>query len=620
MKIVVVTVPLRESACSFPPLACFSVISALLKNGYKREDIIFYNVDLLRPTMEESLEFISNEKPDLLAISAPVSTGYNYIKTLSAGVKSVLPETTILLGGNLGASAQIILAKTQVDFICTGEGEKTIVEFVRCLENKPNKDAFLDVKGLCFITEAGKTILTTPPEPLKGEEIYDYDWDLVEQYDHTKYLIVPKAEHVWCNHPRVQRIYKTRKNIVSIVPIKGCVNRCTFCHRWTKGIRYKPLEKVMKEVDYLVNEHSVGFIQFVVEDFGSNPKWTNQFIEDLKDRDIVWTIGGMRVSAVRRDILQRMHDAGCVNIDFGMESGSQKMLDSMEKNTSVEQNRNAVIETTKTGIKTAIQLVIGMPGESPQTINETLSFTSFFAQLSSTNDPNALSINFAQALPGTPLYEFGRRRKLIGQTIDDEEQYLLNISGKDARDGSTTLNFTDYPRLLLENWSLKLQVYTRQAYIEKWGLAEYYKGILKNNKYRGDLNTSKKDVDSGYYASPKRCKETLPELKTKIPSILTLLRQKKLGMLLMLHPAMVWRFRHLLLVLTTVNVVIKYNRAMAKRMILEYVNWHFTHLFKKQMFTFVGDKYMSVRRFLKKGHLPLIKSDDPNLQTLRDGS
>ena len=97
----------------------------------------------------------------------------------------------------------------------------------------------------------------------------------------------------------------------------------------------------------------------------------------------------------------------------------------------------------------------------------------YFSELSPEIDPNNAGINFAQALPGTPLYEYARRSGLIGPTIDDEENYLLQISDRDARDGETNINFTDYPKLLLESWHFEIQIKTRNAYIQKWGIESY---------------------------------------------------------------------------------------------------------------------------------------------------
>ena len=102
-KIIIVTTPIRPTPTYYPPVGSLSVVAALHNSGF--EDTHFYNIDLLRPSYDEVLAHLKREQPDILGISAIVSTAYGYTKKLSMDVKAILPETTVLLGGNLGASA-----------------------------------------------------------------------------------------------------------------------------------------------------------------------------------------------------------------------------------------------------------------------------------------------------------------------------------------------------------------------------------------------------------------------------------------------------------------------------------------------------------------------------------
>jgi anaerobic magnesium-protoporphyrin IX monomethyl ester cyclase len=119
-KILIITTPIRPIPTGFPPLGSLSIISALNRAGFSNTE--FYNIDLLRPRYQDTIDHILKQKPDILGISAVVSTAYEYSKRLSLDIKKLLPKTTIILGGNMGASAEIILKKTGVDFVCTGEG------------------------------------------------------------------------------------------------------------------------------------------------------------------------------------------------------------------------------------------------------------------------------------------------------------------------------------------------------------------------------------------------------------------------------------------------------------------------------------------------------------------
>ena len=143
---------------------------------------------------------------------------------------------------------------------------------------------------------------------------------------------------------------------------KGCVARCTFCHRWDKGIRYIPVSVVMNRIDYMIENHNVGFINFGDENFGTDKRWLGLFLEEIKKRDLLWRVQGMRVNCITPDWVVKMKEAGCTGILFGMESGSQKMLDIMEKATTAKQNMDAIKWVVEKKLFTVIQLIIGMHG------------------------------------------------------------------------------------------------------------------------------------------------------------------------------------------------------------------------------------------------------------------
>ena len=136
---------------------------------------------------------------------------------------------------------------------------------------------------------------------------------------------------------------------------------------------------------------------------------------------VLWCAGAVRTKTVSPDMIAMMKDAGCVSLSYGMETGSPSILEVMEKKTSLQDNMNAQKWTVEAGFNTVVQLVLGMPGESPKTVRETTEFCKYCFTLSPTLNPNNFSINYAQALPGTPLYEYARRSGLIESGLDGEE-------------------------------------------------------------------------------------------------------------------------------------------------------------------------------------------------------
>jgi anaerobic magnesium-protoporphyrin IX monomethyl ester cyclase len=648
-KILIITTPIRPVPTDYPPLGSLAIITALNKADF--HDVEFYNIDYLRPKYKDVINYIKDSKPDILGISAVVSTAYEYSKNLSIDIKKVLPNTTILLGGNLGASAEIILKKTGVDFVCTGEGERTIVDFAECWKTAANKKDFENVKGVAFLDE--NDLKVTPfPDPIPAEEVYDIDWSILEDLDQMDFFVPshdnsPIIKYTLSKDPRTYEPHRANKRSGNIVSSKGCVARCTFCHRWDKGIRYIPIPLIMERVDFLIQKYNVGFISFSDENFGSDRKWLALFTKEIKKRDLLFQVGGMRVDTITPEAIEQLKDAGCASIFYGMESGSQRILDVMEKKTTVEQNYNAVKWMAQSNLYTVVQIVIGMPGENSETIEETCQFTSYFVEQSPDIDPNQLSINFAQALPGTPLYELGRRKIDIGQSLDEEEEYLLKISDRDARDGETYHNFTDYPKLMLEKWHYEIQNKTRHAYIQKWGLDRYHQSIMKSNRYfklKDALEDSSKK-DTGYFADPARSMQKgLPNENTpkapassaatdsihdseedfnfergqKIPSLWFLVKQKHIGAIATFYPNFFYKMRGASMIFVFLNCIRKTSIRYAFKLLAEYIRWRITSLPLMKQDHFDPD-FLSLRKLIRRKMIPDIESDNPSMAILRKG-
>tara|TARA_B100000686_G_scaffold114558_1_gene122080 strand:- start:1732 stop:3699 length:1968 start_codon:yes stop_codon:yes gene_type:complete len=644
-KILIVTTPIKETLNVFPPMGSLSVITALKKAGFDKTD--FYDIDYLRVPFEEAIVHIEKEKPDILGISSVVSTAYAYTKKLSLEIKKRLPKTTILLGGNLGASAEVILKKTGVEFVCTSEGEQTAIDFVNCWLTAESKEEFKNVRGLAFLDQKGDLEITPYQDPLSKEKIFDIDWSIMGSSEEIDFFF-PRIENApitavsFSGDPRAFEPHRRGKRIGVIPASKGCVARCTFCHRFDKGIRYIPVPILMERLDYLIRERDVGFILFSDENFGTDRKWLALFLEEITKRDLLWRVGGMRVNTINPESIKKMKDAGCTSIFYGMESGSQKMLDVMEKVTTVEQNYNAVRWMAENNLYTILQLVVGMPGETNETMEDNIKFACYFVEQSPNTDFTDLSINFAQALPATPLYEIARHKGVIGQTVDGEEEYLLRISDREARDGETTLNFTEYPAFVLEKWSFELQSRARYAYINKWGLDQYYKLILGSTKFR-HLTEPKEPVireDSGYFAEPARShdthlgtilfqrkalkgeynfKEEVDLEKRQIPSVWTLIKKRSLSTAATFYPKFFEKVQFLNTVFVFWNCLRKYGWRHSFKLFNDYMGWLFCSALlsiKRQKFT---TEYISLRKLLRKKTFPVIETDNPAMEILRKG-
>ena len=142
------------------------------------------------------------------------------------------------------------------------------------------------------------------------------------------------------------------------------------------------------------------------------------------------------------------------SIIFGIESGSNRILTIMEKKVKVEDNIKALKLLKECGLFTIIQLVIGMPGENNETIKETINFLNDVVGY--VYDPMLLSVNYAQALPGSTLYDYALLKKYINNDIDSQEEYLLKISDVNAADIKHYINMTSENMYNVMTWQSKI--------------------------------------------------------------------------------------------------------------------------------------------------------------------
>lgn len=486
MRIMLVTIPLRGKPDRTIPVACLSLMKYLRKNGVEAE-VYFYHIDALRPRYEDALATIQNWKPDILGISAVVSTAYAYTKNLSLDVKAMFPNTLVVVGGNLAASAEILLRRTGTDICVLGEGEIPFLNIVRRAETTRKPTDFMDVPGVAVLDPNGQLHNSGYAPTLAPMEIWDYDNEDLEKSADIGWYIYPafdadgKPADQWIReHPKSYEPHRRNKYVASLYVSKGCVARCTFCHRWDKGLRHIPVDRLMRSLDRLVERYNVGFLKTDAETFGNDKRWLAEFCDRLKPYDVLARAGGVRVNTIDQDWIGRLSNAGYISLVYGNETGSEDMLKIMEKKVSLEDNYNAIKWTVAAGITTGVQLVLGMPGETPKTIRETIEYCKRVLTYSKDQDINSVSSNYAQALPGTPLYEYARAKGLIEPGLDGEEKYLLEISDQNAYDALESINFTDSPLLTCMTWRPLISVETKHHYQKVFGREHYLKCAAKS--------------------------------------------------------------------------------------------------------------------------------------------
>jgi len=456
MKICICTTPIRPIATSFPPFGSIAVIQALRNIG---EQVNFYHIDYHRYTYDQNSKYFATNQFDMVGISAVVSTAYAYTKNLIELIKKVSPKTIIFVGGNLAASAEILHRKANADYCIIGDGEIIAQNLVKTIKDKKTTDDDLNkIRGITFINSKNVFRFTGYDTPLTADKIEMPDFSILEDENCLDHYMPEPNPTSFGFDPKHK--FKKGERQATVVFSKGCVARCTFCHRFEKGYRVIPIETIKNHLKMLMEKYNVKYIHVGDENFGSYKKETIKLVDLMGSLNLTWRSNGVRAHTMDLEMLKHWKKNGCGLTTSGIESGSPTILKVMEKKVSLEKNIDAIRSIYKADMATVIQLVIGMPGETDKTIDETIDFLlkvmPYYSEIHKNTLDLEISINYAQALPGTPLYEYAREYNYVGKDVNSEEEYLLKISDKDAYDNDHFLNYTQQPLLKVLGWRAKI--------------------------------------------------------------------------------------------------------------------------------------------------------------------
>jgi len=346
---------------------------------------------------EESIKkyFSANYKYNLLpdfVLFGAMSTNYKQVKNISRILKSLFANIKLVCGGTIATiHSQLLLEKLGIDICVIGEGEETIVELLKCSNN------LRSIKGIAFL-DKGEYVKTSSRERVGKIQ------SLVPVYRYFN------MEGYISSYKHFQG-YRG----VMVSGSRGCYYKCEFCVRpFGKEIIYRKVDEIVDEISFLTKTYKIEYFFLCDELPWSNKKWMNELATCLIDNkiNVMWVTAGRvnQFSYKDRDLLKLAKKSGLVRICFGVESASKKILQNMKKvGVSTEKAKKTFRLLREIGIKPSASIVMGYPGETPETIQETVSFLK----------ENLLvmkSFFILQPYPGTEVYE-----KYVKNGIGEED-------------------------------------------------------------------------------------------------------------------------------------------------------------------------------------------------------
>jgi anaerobic magnesium-protoporphyrin IX monomethyl ester cyclase len=379
----------------FPPIGIMSLSSVLKQAGH--ECVMFDQANPDTPN-DVIVDRINREQPALVGLSFLSTTSYPYAKILARQIRATNQKVRLAFGG-VFATLNAPLVKLQcpeVDFVCRGDGEQLLLEL---LANFDHPEA---VAGLTWMKD-GK-VIQNPNRPM---ERHLDQWPFPDRES----LKLDFVESMPLDVPAVLSM----ERFTTMQTSRGCPWPCVFCDipifnegKW----RARSAQHVVAELKYL-EEHGYGSVYFVDDHFLLQPKRIEAICKGVMDEGlkIQWGIEG-RVDSVAQHLFPAMAKAHCRTVMFGIESGSQRILDRLKKEQTLEEVRTAVRNAKKAGIEIVHGFfTVGNPDETVEDMKATFDFASKLPL-------DTFGFNRLCVYRGTPLWQEYVKRGLVSEASD----------------------------------------------------------------------------------------------------------------------------------------------------------------------------------------------------------
>jgi len=372
MKIAVIAPPYPLEEAPAPPLGVTYVAAAFAAAGAEVK-ILDYIVN--RYTPEKLKAELDAFRPDAVGATS-VTLNFYGAADIVRTAKRHQPDIVAIMGGpHVSFDAENTLkAYPEIDLIVRGEGERTIAELTPRLHDRGDWDA---IRGLTFRRN--------------GELVRTEDREFIEDLDTlplpARHLL-PLSRYQALGYP------------ISIITSRGCPYSCIFCQGRRmvgKKIRKRSASLIVDEIEHILS-YGINRINVADDLFASDSTKVREVCGEIQERGLSFTWSAFaRVNTVNRETLQIMKETGCDSVSFGVESGNPEMLKRIRKNITLDQVRQAVRLCNDVGMIAHTSFIVGLPGETMETLEETKRFAGTLGSL--------YGYHFLSPFPGTTVRE-----------------------------------------------------------------------------------------------------------------------------------------------------------------------------------------------------------------------
>jgi radical SAM superfamily enzyme YgiQ (UPF0313 family) len=371
----------KEQAIMRPyvPLGILYISAWLEQHGYDNEvfDSTFSSFDKLCARLLD-------QRPEVVGMYTNLMTKLNVLRIIRF-IKSrdELQHTKIILGGPEVRNHATNFLEHGADFIVSGEGEQTMHELVQYIDGTFT-GTLADIEGVSYIDKEKGFLQNRERTKLKNVDVLPFP----NRYkvNLSLYFNAWKGRH--------------GTSAISVSTMRGCPYSCKWCSRAVYGQSYRRRspQKVADEIAYIKENYSVDTIWFVDDVFTVSHQWLETFTEEITRRNLVMPYECItRADRLNEDVIRNLKKSGCFRVWIGAESGSQKIIDLMDRRVEVEQVQRMIQLARSYGLQAGTFIMVGYPGETKEDIYATV-------QHLKNADPDLFTITVAYPIKGTPLY------------------------------------------------------------------------------------------------------------------------------------------------------------------------------------------------------------------------
>ena len=374
-----------------PPLNLMYLASSLEAELYSVKII---DDDLLQKGYGEVAEQIKKINPPMVGVTAGTSTIKSALKYLEQ-IKKILPNVLTVIGGphTTFLPYETLKGSKYLDVVVMGEGEETIVELAD--HATKNYHDINDIKGIVYRDSTNGKLKTTERRPLIND---------LDSIPFPARHLVPFSDYD-----------ATQDQTGGIITSRGCVYNCTYCSSsliMGKKFRSRSPKNVVDEIEELVDTYHINDIGFMDDTFMLNKKRAREIADELKVRDLdISFVASSRVDRVDKDLLENLKSSGLKTIYYGVESGSQRILDLMKKGITLKNVEDAVGAAKDVNLDVLTSFILGYPGETEDDMNKTIDFSTKL-------DSDYCQYTILTPFPGTPIY-----KDLIEKNLIDNDEW-----------------------------------------------------------------------------------------------------------------------------------------------------------------------------------------------------